>query len=281
MPITDILTQHQIDQFKADGAVFLKGKFSSQWIEQLTHSIDANMKHPSPRFARHTKDDDAPGYFEDFWVWDRHQGFEKFVFQSPAAKIAAELLGAKKINLVMDNWFFREAGSKSGAPFHHDISYFDFEGSMCVLWLPLASVKRHEGIAWVKGSHLWNKLFLRTRFREGYQEDGEAGEVNGKTYHLTPDILNNQQNYEFLEWDFELGDCVFFDMRTLHGNLNQAIPDNNVHRYTLRMAKEGSKVEYRGTWAQAERTIMEANGYQNGDDLSGGMFPTLYEDLSI
>jgi ectoine hydroxylase-related dioxygenase (phytanoyl-CoA dioxygenase family) len=281
MPITDILTQHQIDQFKADGAVFLKGKFSSQWIEQLTHGIDANMKHPSPRFARHTRDDDAPGYFEDFWVWDRHQGFEKFVFQSPAAKIAAELLGAKKINLVMDNWFFREAGSKSGAPFHHDISYFDFEGSMCVLWLPLASVKRHEGIAWVKGSHLWNKLFLRTRFREGYQEDGEAGEVNGKTYHLTPDILNNQQNYEFLEWDFELGDCVFFDMRTLHGNLNQAIPDNNVHRYTLRMAKEGSKVEYRGTWAQAERTIMEANGYQNGDDLSGGMFPTLYEDLSI
>tara|TARA_B110001469_G_scaffold40050_1_gene39684 strand:+ start:597 stop:1442 length:846 start_codon:yes stop_codon:yes gene_type:complete len=281
MPITDILTQHQIDQFKADGAVFLKGKFSSQWIEQLTHGIDANMKHPSPRFARHTKDDDAPGYFEDFWVWDRHQGFENFVFQSPAAKIAAELLGAKKINLVMDNWFFREAGSKSGAPFHHDISYFDFEGSMFVLWLPLASVKRHEGIAWVKGSHLWNKLFLRTRFREGYQEDGEAGEVNGKTYHLTPDILNNQQNYEFLEWDFELGDCVFFDMRTLHGNLNQAIPDNNVHRYTLRMAKEGSKVEYRGTWAQAERTIMEANGYQNGDDLSGGMFPTLYEDLSI
>jgi ectoine hydroxylase-related dioxygenase (phytanoyl-CoA dioxygenase family) len=281
MPITDILTQHQIDQFKADGAVFLKGKFSSQWIEQLTHGIDANMKHPSPRFARHTKDDDAPGYFEDFWVWDRHQGFEKFVFQSPAAKIAAELLGAKKINLVMDNWFFREAGSKSGAPFHHDISYFDFEGSMCVLWLPLASVKRHEGIAWVKGSHLWNKLFLRTRFREGYQEDGEAGEVNGKTYHLTPDILNNQQNYEFLEWDFELGDCVFFDMRTLHGSLNQVMPGKNVHRYTLRMAKEGSKVEYRGTWAQAERTIMEANGYQNGDDLSGGMFPTLYEDLSI
>ena len=281
MPITDILTQHEIDQFKVDGAVFLKGKFSSQWIEELTHGIDANMKHPSPRFARHTKDDDAPGYFEDFWIWDCHQGFENFVFQSPAAKIAAELLSAKKINLVTDNWFFREAGSKSGATLHHDISYFDFEGSMCVLWLPLASVKRHEGIAWVKGSHLWNKLFLRTRFREGYQEDGEAGEVNGKTYHLTPDILNNQQNYEFLEWDFELGDCVFFDMRTLHGNLNQAIPDNNVHRYTLRMAKEGSKVEYRGTWAQAERTIMEANGYQNGDDLSGGMFPTLYEDLSI
>ena len=66
MPITDILTQHEIDQFKVDGAVFLKGKFSSQWIEELTHGIDANMKHPSPRFARHTKDDDALGILKTF-----------------------------------------------------------------------------------------------------------------------------------------------------------------------------------------------------------------------
>ena len=77
---------------------------------------------------------------------------------------------------------------------------------MYVLWLPLASVKKREGIAWIKGSHLWNKLFLRTCFKEGHQEDGE---VNGKIYHLTPDILNNKQDYEFLEWDFELGDCIF------------------------------------------------------------------------
>ena len=56
--------------------------------------------------------------------------FKDFVFNSPTSKIAAELLEAQKINLVMDNWFFREAGSKSSPPFHHDISYFDFEGSM-------------------------------------------------------------------------------------------------------------------------------------------------------
>ena len=43
------------------------------------------------------------------------------------------------------------------------------------------------------------------------------------------------------------------------------------------MAKEGSRVEYRGDWAKEERAIMEANGYKNGDDLSGKMFPTLYE----
>ena len=43
------------------------------------------------------------------------------------------------------------------------------------------------------------------------------------------------------------------------------------------MAKEDSKIIYRGDWAKEERSIMEANGYKNGDDLSGKMFPTLFE----
>ena len=48
--------------------------------------------------------------------------------------------------------------------------------------------------------------------------------------------------------------------------------------FTLRMAKENSKIIYRGEWAREERAIMEANGYKNGDDLAGKMFPTLYSD---
>jgi ectoine hydroxylase-related dioxygenase (phytanoyl-CoA dioxygenase family) len=197
------------------------------------------------------------------------------------AQMGSELLDANQINLVMDNWFLREAGSKSGAPFHHDISYFDFDGSMCVLWLPLEPINKEEGIAWIKGSHLWDKLFIRTRFQEGHPNDGSAGIINGKSYDITPDILQNKDDYEFLQWDLELGDCVFFDIRTMHGSLSQSIPRNDSHRYTLRMAKEGSRIEYRGDWAQAERAIFEANGYQNGDDLSGKMFPTLYKRDSL
>ena len=43
------------------------------------------------------------------------------------------------------------------------------------------------------------------------------------------------------------------------------------------MAKENSKITYRGDWAREERAIMENNGYKNGDYLSGKMFPTLFE----
>ena len=275
--MSQILNDNEIKEFNKNGAIHLKGKFDIKWIEKLKVGINKAKINPSPRFTNHTKDQNSPSYLEDFWTWNLHEEFTDFVYNSPTAKIASELLGAKKINLVMDNWFFREAGSKSKPPFHHDISYFDFEGSMCVLWIPLEPVKKQDGIAWVKGSHLWNKLFLRTRFNDGHKVDGEAGIVNGKKYEITPDILKNKNDYEFLEWDLEVGDCVYFDIRTLHGALYETSPSSDINRFTLRMAKENSKIIYRGDWAREERAIMEANGYKNGDDLSGKMFPTLYE----
>ena len=61
MPIEHILTHREIDQFKVDGAVIIKGKFSRQWIEKLRDGIDVDIRHPSPRLARHTKDE-ATGY---------------------------------------------------------------------------------------------------------------------------------------------------------------------------------------------------------------------------
>ena len=275
--MSQILNDNEVKLFKRDGAVFLRNKFDIKWIELLRSGINKAKNNPSPRFTNHTTDPNLPCYLEDFWTWNLHKEFENFVFNSPTAKIASELLDAKQINLVMDNWFFREAGSTSKPPFHHDISYFDFEGSMCVLWIPLEPVRKEDSIAWIKGSHLWDKLFLRTRFKDGHKVDGAEGVVNGVKYELTPDIISNKENYEFLEWDLEVGDCVYFDIRTLHGALYETTPKSDINRFTLRMAKENSKIIYRGDWAREERSIMEANGYKNGDDLSGKMFPTLYE----
>ena len=137
----NILSLEEINQFKAEGAIVLRDKFDIHWIEKLKKGIAKDIKSPSPRFKSHTIKNDIPAYLEDYWTWDLVPEFKDFVFNSPTAKIAAELLDAKKINLVMDNWFLREAGSKSSTPFHHDISYFDVDGTMCVLWLPLESYR--------------------------------------------------------------------------------------------------------------------------------------------
>ena len=133
--MNNILSNKEISEFKKNGAIFLKKKFDINWIKLLQDGIDRDIKNPSPRFKSHTLEKNAPSYLEDYWTWDLIPEFKEFVFNSPYAKIAAELMSAKKINLVMDNWFLREGGSKSSTPFHHDVSYFDMDGTMCVLWL--------------------------------------------------------------------------------------------------------------------------------------------------
>ena len=270
-----IVSEEERTAFRRDGAALLKGKFDRHWIDTLRAGIDRDLANPTPNFARHTKDPDAPAYLEDFWAWNRIPEFEDFVRHSPCAEIAAGLLGAPTINLVMDNWFLREAGSTSRPPFHQDLAYFDFEGTMCVLWLPLEPVTRENGIAFVKGSHLWDKLFMRVRFADGHPSEAPQ-EVNGQTYHAPPDVNADPEAYDLLQWDLDLGDCIYFDMRTLHGGLSTVTPTETVRRFTLRMTAPDGMIRYRGDWAKGERALFEAEGYREGDRLQGAFFPELW-----
>ncbi|WP_170435234.1 phytanoyl-CoA dioxygenase family protein [Ruegeria arenilitoris] len=275
MTDASLLTKDEIDAFRRDGSVVLRQKFSANWLELLRAGIDADLQTPTENFTRHTKDPDAPAYLEDFWAWSKIPQFEEFVRNSPCAPIASELLGAAPINLVMDNWFLREAGSTSRPPFHQDLSYFDFEGSMCVLWLPLEPVSKDNGIAFVRGSHLWDKLFMRVRFADGHPSY-EPTQVAGRTYHPPPDVNADPGAYDLLQWDMELGDCIYFDMRTLHGGLSSVTPTETVRRFTLRMTGPDGVIRYRGDWAKEERAQFEAAGYAEGDRIAGPFFPQLW-----
>ena len=39
----NILSKQEIDQFKKDGAVFLKGKFDNSWIKKLQTGIEKDI----------------------------------------------------------------------------------------------------------------------------------------------------------------------------------------------------------------------------------------------
>ena len=277
MSQTDLLSIKQVETFREDGVVFLPGLFDSGWLELLARGIERDMANPGPRFEKRTADDNEASYFESFWMWSEIPEFRRFVFESPAARIAAELLDAKRINLVMDNWFRREAGANSRPPWHHDIAYFDFDGHMCVLWLPLEKTARENGIAFVRGSHLWGKLFQRVFFKD-HSTRGEPGMVNGLLYEAPPDINANPDDYDLVGFDCEPGDCILFDMRTLHGALADITPTRTTQRFTLRMTAEDGVIRYRGDWAAVERAIFEAAGYGDGDAIAGDFFPQLWPE---
>jgi ectoine hydroxylase-related dioxygenase (phytanoyl-CoA dioxygenase family) len=265
-----------IENFASDGVVVLRKAFSPDWLQSLAAGIRKDLASPSERLVRHTGEDAGAHYWEDFWVWSEIPEFEDFLRHSPAAAYAGRLLKALRINLVMDNWFYREAGSSGRPPWHHDISYFDFTGSMCVLWLPLQAASRREGIAFLRGSHLWGRHFLRTRFA-GHRVDGAPGWVNGVLYEEPPNIDDAPEDYDIVRFDLEAGDCIFFDMRTLHGALESVVTKTDSLRFTARFTAEDGRIQYRGDWAREERTILEAWGHREGDALDSAFFPRLWE----
>lgn len=270
----------EVETFRRDGVVLLREAFDPAWLDLLGRGIDRNMADPSPRFEARTHEETREGaaarYCEDFWVWSLFPEFERFVRESPAAAIAARLLEAERINLVMDNWFLREAGAGARPPWHHDIAYFDFDGRMCVLWLPLEPSAAGEGIAFVRGSHLWDKLFMRVFFKD-HDLAAAPGLVKGLTYDAPPDIEADRDAYDLVAFDLSPGDCLMFDMRTLHGPTAGALPQRTQRRFTLRMTAEDGVIRYRGDWAKQERAIFEQAGHREGDALNSAFFPTLWE----
>ena len=120
-------------------------------------------------------------------------------------------------------------------------------------------------------------IFFNSFFKDGHEVEGNECTINGIKYENPPDIIGNKDKYEFLQWDFELGDCVIFDIRTLHGVLSSSIPKKTLSRYTLRVAKEDAKISYAGDWSNFTYTQeMKNTGYKDGDSLGGKMFPRLW-----
>ena len=64
--MSKIITKAEVDLFKKDGAVLIKGKFHNAWIEKLKVGINKAKINPSPRFTNHTKDKKLPSHLEDF-----------------------------------------------------------------------------------------------------------------------------------------------------------------------------------------------------------------------
>ena len=197
--------------FRRDGAVCVRGAFGPADVALAREAIDADLADLSPLAQRASSADDAP-FVEDFCSWQRLPAMERFVRDSPAAAIAASLMGAQVVRLFHDHVLVKEAGTRQRTPWHQDLPYYNVDGAHnASMWMPVDPVPRSGTLEFIAGSHLGPWFMPRTFL------DHQARWFPEGTLEELPDFDADPDRYRVIGWDLEPGDAVFFHMLTVHG----------------------------------------------------------------
>ncbi|MGI9483423.1 MAG: phytanoyl-CoA dioxygenase family protein [Hyphomicrobiales bacterium] len=206
----EFLSAGETRRYASDGVVFLEGVFSD-WVDLLRAGIEKLMADPSPRERSYTPDDGTARFFQDLVNWQRIPEFNDFVFNSPAAEIAAGLMGSDTARFFHDHVLVKEPGTSIVTPWHQDQPYYCTAGEKSAsFWIPLDEVPQETALQCVAGSHLWGKIHRPKRFdgSDLYESD---------TSEEMPDIDANKEDYNIVSWAMKPGDAVVFDFRIVHG----------------------------------------------------------------
>ena len=268
---TKRMNEELLQQYRDDGVVCLRQVFDEHWLDVVAQSISRGRANPSEMYLDYSADTQPGSYCTDMWIWRDNPEMKQFIFDSPAAATAGQLMAAESVMLVTDNWLVREAGAVNRAPWHHDNPYFDVSGEWCVLWMGLEPVGPGEGVVFLAASHRWGRQFMPLSFAG----TGPKGELQAP-YEATPDFDAAVADYKVLEYTLEPGDCLIFDSRTVHGAPNPVPPAHTVRRLTMRFAKGDARFEKRGPWTDEQCDYLQRFGHRVGEPLVGELLPELW-----
>lgn len=256
--------------FRRDGAVKLSGLFDREWLDLVAADIDRDKVEPGPMVRRNTPEG-APGeFFVDFQLWQRWEGCRRFVLESPAAAIAATMLGAREVTYYHDHLLVKEPGTLERTPWHHDQPYYPIDGEMVgSIWLPLDLVDRETCVRFVAGSHRWGRWF-RPRF---FNRGNTKLEVLDDRMEEMPDIDAEADSHVFLAWDLEPGDCIFFHGLAVHGAPGNPSATRRRRAWATRWLGEDTRFAVRA--GQVSPPI-EGHGLQPGEPMACALFPKVW-----
>jgi ectoine hydroxylase-related dioxygenase (phytanoyl-CoA dioxygenase family) len=261
------VSEKDIAAFRRDGAVPLRGVFKG-WVEKLRQGIEKNISSPSADARIYDSKGDGGRFFGDYCNWARIPEFEDFIFRSPAARIAAALMGASSVRLFHEHVLVKEPGSDVATPWHQDAPYYCVRAEKtCSLWIPLDPVPRERTLEFVGGSHVTGKTYRPERFNRTALNEGDMREA-------VPDIDADREKFNIIGWALEPGDAVAFQYTTLHG-----APANNSRAeqrraFSLRVVGEDA-VFHREDGKVTSPPFRDVR-LKSGDPLAGAEFPVLY-----
>ena len=189
--------------------LLVKGLFAD-WVEPLRAGIARNMAEPSP-IARRYLDDDGRLFLSDYCSWARIPEYGDFARRSPAAALAAELMGSGSVRLIHEHVLVKEAGAAVPTPWHHDQPFYCVDGNQNVsLWLPLDPIPRAISPEFIAGSHAWGRTFQPQRFSRAPLYEGVD------TYDDLPDFEAERDEHDIRTYELGPGDAICFHFMTVH-----------------------------------------------------------------
>jgi ectoine hydroxylase-related dioxygenase (phytanoyl-CoA dioxygenase family) len=261
--------------YRRDGVVCLRGVLGNEFLDLSARGIARNLERPGPHFKDYSTAGPPKSYATDLWVWRSFPEFERVLFDSPLAAIAGRLMGAERTVLYMDNWVIRRADAVDRAPWHQDLPYFEVDGEMCVAWVPLEPVAADSGITFVRGSHLWERMFMPLDFGTHCPKAPPRG-----PYERTPDFDREPGRYDFVTWEMAPGDCLMFSGLTVHGTSARGEAGTSrktIRRWTIRLVDGDAVYRPRGPWTDETAVVLAQEGLAVGQPLVCDLLPVLWE----
>lgn len=200
-----------VDQFHREGVVLLRGVFAD-WVKPLSEAVEAALASPSARERSYKPADGSAPFFQDYCNFERFPGLRAFVYESPAAEIAARLMRSRTGRFFHDHILVKRPGTSLVTPWHQDQPYYNVEGQQSVsFWTPLDPVARQVCMECAAGSHRWSAIDYEPQRFDGSKLYQDA------TFAKLPDIDADRANFDLRGWDMRPGDAIAFNFRTIHG----------------------------------------------------------------
>jgi len=265
--MTRHLDDHTVTSFRNDGVTVLRGVFS-EWVDTLRAGVETNMRQPAPEARIYQGETGSGRFLSDYCNWQRIPEYRDFIYSSPAAVIAAELMGSKNVQLFHEHVLVKEAQGGIATPWHQDMPYYCVDSPQTVsLWVPLDEVPRERTLEFVAGSHQWGKFYRPQRFNgQPLNEDDGLEEI--------PDIDGDRSAFNIVGWELAPGDAVAFDYRTIHGAPANNSASAQRRAFSLRLLGDGATFVRRdGIVTSPPFTQVKL---KNGDRLHSEEFPMLF-----
>lgn len=223
------ITEANHTQYAEEGATLVRGAFDAGWIEKLTTAVKdvwaafANGGVPETIWHRGVQNPPSMGTTVYGGVELRncapcHRLMRDWVEHSPAAALAAELVGAASMRFWMDSTFIKEPETGEAAtPWHTDGCTYPFRGEqMPTMWVPLTDVDGGNApLMTIAGSHRIAERFHSTLSRQDVALPG---------YRPWEDLVEIAANPgdRLRVWEAKAGDMLLFHPQMIHGSKARA-----------------------------------------------------------